>query len=48
VIDGQRVCVTGIGVSGVAAARALAGRGATVTVVDGRNGSAENERAAAL
>ncbi|MGZ4614603.1 MAG: UDP-N-acetylmuramoyl-L-alanine--D-glutamate ligase [Actinomycetes bacterium] len=46
--SGVRVCVTGIALSGSAAARALATRGATVTVVDGRSGPAEQERAADL
>jgi UDP-N-acetylmuramoylalanine--D-glutamate ligase len=46
--SGRRVCVTGIAVSGAAAARALAARGADVTVVDGRDGPAERERAVLL
>lgn len=37
---GRRVCVAGIGVSGAAAARALLGLGARVTVVDGGDGAA--------
>jgi UDP-N-acetylmuramoylalanine--D-glutamate ligase len=40
--------VAGIGVSGRAAARALADHGARVTVVDARDGAAEREHAAAL
>jgi UDP-N-acetylmuramoylalanine--D-glutamate ligase len=42
---GVQVCVTGIALSGSAAARALAARGASVTVVDGRDGPAERTRA---
>ena len=33
--SGRRVCVTGVAVSGAAAARALAALGADVTVIDG-------------
>ncbi len=43
-----RVCVAGLAVSGLAAARALAARGAQVTVVDARDGAAEQARAAEL
>jgi len=39
------VVVAGIGVSGFAAADALLGLGATVTIVDEREGEAENDRA---
>ncbi|MCT2593381.1 UDP-N-acetylmuramoyl-L-alanine--D-glutamate ligase [Streptomyces sp. N2-109] len=42
---GRRVTVAGLGVSGISAARALARRGAAVTVVDG--GDSENHRATA-
>ncbi|GAA0490612.1 UDP-N-acetylmuramoyl-L-alanine--D-glutamate ligase [Streptomyces olivaceiscleroticus] len=42
---GQRITVAGLGVSGISAARALAGLGATVTVVDGGDG--EKQRATA-
>jgi len=45
---GRRVCVTGIGLSGVAAARALRSLGAVVTVVDDRYGDAESARAEEL
>jgi UDP-N-acetylmuramoylalanine--D-glutamate ligase len=45
---GLAVCVAGFGVSGRAAARALADHGARVTVVDARDGAAEREHAAAL
>ncbi|MGW1077175.1 UDP-N-acetylmuramoyl-L-alanine--D-glutamate ligase [Streptomyces sp. NPDC002537] len=45
---GQRITVAGLGVSGVSAARALAGLGALVTVVDGGDGEALRERAAGL
>ena len=41
-------CVAGIGVSGVAAARALAGLGAKVCVVDARSGPAEEAAGAEL
>jgi UDP-N-acetylmuramoylalanine--D-glutamate ligase len=47
-VNGKRVCVAGIGISGVAAARALADRGAVVTVVDGRDGLLEEQRAVDL
>ena len=42
------VVVAGIGVSGFAAADALLGLGATVTIVDERDGEAENDRARVL
>jgi UDP-N-acetylmuramoylalanine--D-glutamate ligase len=42
------VAVAGIGISGFAAADALIGRGARVTVVDESDGPAENERARVL
>ena len=42
------VVVAGIGVSGFAAADALLGLGATVTIVDERDGPAENDRARVL
>ena len=42
------VVVAGIGVSGFAAADALLGFGATVTIVDEREGEAENDRASVL
>jgi UDP-N-acetylmuramoylalanine--D-glutamate ligase len=45
---GRRVCVAGIGLSGVAAARALLARGAHVLVIDARQGEAEQQRAAEL
>ncbi|WP_030679358.1 UDP-N-acetylmuramoyl-L-alanine--D-glutamate ligase [Streptomyces sp. NRRL B-1347] len=45
---GLRVTVAGLGVSGVSAARALAGLGAVVTVVDGGSGPALEARAAEL
>ncbi|HEU5159726.1 MAG TPA: UDP-N-acetylmuramoyl-L-alanine--D-glutamate ligase [Streptosporangiaceae bacterium] len=45
---GLAVCVAGAGISGRAAARALADHGALVTVVDARDGAAEREHAAAL
>jgi len=46
--SGLRVVVAGIGVSGFAAADALAERGAAVVLVDGRDGAAERERAQVL
>ncbi|GGL84959.1 UDP-N-acetylmuramoylalanine--D-glutamate ligase [Streptomyces fumigatiscleroticus] len=46
--DGMRITVAGLGVSGVSVARALAGLGARVTVVDGGDSEALRERAAAL
>jgi UDP-N-acetylmuramoylalanine--D-glutamate ligase len=45
---GRRVCVAGIGTSGVSVARTLLDMGATVTVVDELSGRDEEERAAAL
>ncbi|MFE0056545.1 UDP-N-acetylmuramoyl-L-alanine--D-glutamate ligase [Streptomyces sp. NPDC059003] len=45
---GKRITVAGLGVSGISAARALAGLGARVTVVDGGATEAHRERAAAL
>ncbi|MEU5989307.1 UDP-N-acetylmuramoyl-L-alanine--D-glutamate ligase [Spirillospora sp. NPDC047418] len=46
--DGLSVCVAGLGVSGRAAARVLAGRGARVTVVDARDGDEQRGHAAEL
>jgi UDP-N-acetylmuramoylalanine--D-glutamate ligase len=46
--DGQRVCVAGLGVSGPPAARALAARGAKVTVLDSGDDEARRRRAAEL
>ncbi|ATL27084.1 UDP-N-acetylmuramoylalanine--D-glutamate ligase [Streptomyces formicae] len=46
--QGKNVTVAGLGVSGISAARALAGLGASVTVVDGGSGEAHQERAASL
>ncbi|MFA1548055.1 UDP-N-acetylmuramoyl-L-alanine--D-glutamate ligase [Actinomadura chokoriensis] len=46
--DGLAVCVAGLGVSGRAAARVLAGRGARVTVVDARDGDEQRGHAAEL
>ncbi|MCB5179376.1 UDP-N-acetylmuramoyl-L-alanine--D-glutamate ligase [Streptomyces antimicrobicus] len=46
--QGQRVTVAGLGVSGISAARALAGLGAVVTVVDNGDGDAHRARAAEL
>ncbi|MEU7583425.1 UDP-N-acetylmuramoyl-L-alanine--D-glutamate ligase [Streptomyces sp. NPDC041068] len=46
--QGRNVTVAGLGVSGISAARALAGLGASVTVVDGGSGDAHRERAASL
>ncbi|WP_344633111.1 UDP-N-acetylmuramoyl-L-alanine--D-glutamate ligase [Streptomyces glaucosporus] len=45
---GRRITVAGLGVSGVSAARALARRGAEVTVVDGGDGERQREAAAGL
>jgi UDP-N-acetylmuramoylalanine--D-glutamate ligase len=45
---GRRVCVAGAGVSGRAAARVLADRGALVTVVEGRDGDEQRAYAAEL
>ncbi|MFG2519258.1 UDP-N-acetylmuramoyl-L-alanine--D-glutamate ligase [Streptomyces sp. NPDC048527] len=44
----KRVTVAGLGVSGVSAARALAGLGASVTVVDGGDSEAHRAKAAEL
>ncbi|WP_433237863.1 UDP-N-acetylmuramoyl-L-alanine--D-glutamate ligase [Actinomadura nitritigenes] len=46
--DGLAVCVAGLGVSGRAAARALAARGARVTAVDARDGDEQRAQAAEL
>ncbi|GAA2579542.1 UDP-N-acetylmuramoyl-L-alanine--D-glutamate ligase [Actinomadura fulvescens] len=46
--EGLRVCVAGLGVSGRAAARVLAGRGARVTAVEGRDDEALRGHAAEL
>ncbi|MFC6882901.1 MULTISPECIES: UDP-N-acetylmuramoyl-L-alanine--D-glutamate ligase [Actinomadura] len=46
--EGLPVCVAGLGVSGRAAARALAGRGARVTIVDGGDDEARRGHAAEL
>ncbi|WP_328298190.1 UDP-N-acetylmuramoyl-L-alanine--D-glutamate ligase [Streptomyces sp. NBC_00435] len=45
---GKNITVAGLGVSGVSAARALAGLGARVTVVDNGDGDAHRARAAEL
>ncbi|MEU6116447.1 UDP-N-acetylmuramoyl-L-alanine--D-glutamate ligase [Streptomyces sp. NPDC047117] len=45
---GQRITVAGLGVSGISAARALAGLGAHVTVVDGGDGEKQQATAAEL
>ncbi|GAA2407704.1 UDP-N-acetylmuramoyl-L-alanine--D-glutamate ligase [Actinomadura vinacea] len=45
---GRAVCVAGLGVSGRAAARVLAERGARVTVVEGRDGAEQRAHAADL
>ncbi|MGW1894818.1 UDP-N-acetylmuramoyl-L-alanine--D-glutamate ligase [Streptomyces sp. NPDC002004] len=45
---GQHITVAGLGVSGISAARALAGLGATVSVVDGGDGEALRAKAAEL
>ncbi|MEU4351943.1 UDP-N-acetylmuramoyl-L-alanine--D-glutamate ligase [Streptomyces sp. NPDC023838] len=44
----MRITVAGLGVSGISAARALAGLGAVVTVVDGGDSGTHRERAAQL
>ena len=44
----MNITVAGLGVSGISAARALAGLGASVTVVDGGSSQAHRERAASL
>ncbi|APY88761.1 UDP-N-acetylmuramoyl-L-alanine--D-glutamate ligase [Streptomyces alfalfae] len=46
--QGKNITVAGLGVSGVSAARALAGLGASVTVVDGGSSAGHEERATAL
>ncbi|MFB4316264.1 UDP-N-acetylmuramoyl-L-alanine--D-glutamate ligase [Actinomadura sp. 21ATH] len=46
--NGRRVCVAGAGVSGRAAARVLADRGAAVTVVESRDGDEQRAHAAEL
>ncbi|MFI1099907.1 UDP-N-acetylmuramoyl-L-alanine--D-glutamate ligase [Streptomyces melanogenes] len=46
--QGMRITVAGLGVSGISAARALAGLGAVVTVVDGGDSATHRERAAQL
>ncbi|WP_327283000.1 MULTISPECIES: UDP-N-acetylmuramoyl-L-alanine--D-glutamate ligase [unclassified Streptomyces] len=43
-----RITVAGLGISGISAARALAGLGATVTVVDNGDGDAHRAKAAEL
>ncbi|MET9322598.1 UDP-N-acetylmuramoyl-L-alanine--D-glutamate ligase [Streptomyces sp. NPDC003038] len=45
---GKNITVAGLGVSGISAARALAGLGASVTVVDGVDSEANRARAAEL
>lgn len=45
---GKHITVAGLGVSGISAARALAGLGAHLTVVDGGDSAALRERAASL
>ncbi|MEU6211268.1 UDP-N-acetylmuramoyl-L-alanine--D-glutamate ligase [Streptomyces sp. NPDC047023] len=45
---GKNITVAGLGVSGISAARALAGLGASVTVVDNGDGDAHRARAAEL
>ncbi|MFI5661404.1 UDP-N-acetylmuramoyl-L-alanine--D-glutamate ligase [Streptomyces sp. NPDC051684] len=46
--QGMNITVAGLGVSGISAARALAGFGASVTVVDGGDSEAHREKAALL
>ncbi|MFD8148304.1 UDP-N-acetylmuramoyl-L-alanine--D-glutamate ligase [Streptomyces sp. NPDC059708] len=46
--QGKNITVAGLGVSGISAARALAGLGAVVTVVDNGDGDAHRVRAAEL
>ncbi|MGO4463055.1 UDP-N-acetylmuramoyl-L-alanine--D-glutamate ligase [Streptomyces sp. M-16] len=46
--QGRNITVAGLGVSGISAARALAGLGAVVTVVDNGDGDAHRARAAEL
>jgi UDP-N-acetylmuramoylalanine--D-glutamate ligase len=47
-VQGRRVVVAGIALSGAASAEALLGRGAAVVVVDGRDGAREQESAERL
>ncbi|MCQ4045710.1 UDP-N-acetylmuramoyl-L-alanine--D-glutamate ligase [Streptantibioticus rubrisoli] len=47
-LPGKHVTVAGLGVTGVSAARALAGLGARVTVVDGGDGEKQRQAAAQL
>jgi UDP-N-acetylmuramoylalanine--D-glutamate ligase len=42
-LAGRRVCVNGLGISGVPVARALAARGARVTALDGRDDEANRQ-----
>jgi UDP-N-acetylmuramoylalanine--D-glutamate ligase len=46
--NGRNITVAGLGVSGLSAARALAGLGASVTVVDGGDSDAHRDKAALL
>ncbi|MET3987613.1 UDP-N-acetylmuramoyl-L-alanine--D-glutamate ligase [Streptomyces sp. PvR034] len=46
--NGKNITVAGLGVSGISAARALAGLGASVTVVDGGDSEGHRARAAEL
>ncbi|MFD8412409.1 UDP-N-acetylmuramoyl-L-alanine--D-glutamate ligase [Streptomyces sp. NPDC059650] len=46
--QGMNITVAGLGVSGISAARALAGLGASVTVVDGGDGEGHRAKAAEL
>ncbi|QNS06731.1 UDP-N-acetylmuramoyl-L-alanine--D-glutamate ligase [Streptomyces xanthii] len=46
--NGKHITVAGLGVSGLSAARALAGLGASVTVVDGGDSETHREKAALL
>ncbi|WP_338695662.1 UDP-N-acetylmuramoyl-L-alanine--D-glutamate ligase [Streptomyces sp. Q6] len=46
--QGMNITVAGLGVSGLSAARALAGLGASVTVVDGGDSAAHRDKAALL
>ncbi|GAA2642279.1 UDP-N-acetylmuramoyl-L-alanine--D-glutamate ligase [Streptomyces vastus] len=46
--QGRNITVAGLGVSGISAARALVGLGASVTVVDGGSSPAHRERADSL
>ncbi|MEW2416201.1 UDP-N-acetylmuramoyl-L-alanine--D-glutamate ligase [Streptomyces sp. NPDC046866] len=46
--QGKNITVAGLGVSGISAARALAGLGASVTVVDGGDGEGHRAKAAEL